>query len=793
MLYNSHIESYIVEQRFLICILILYFIKQAYPLLPIISIGQAAFAIVIGALPLLFLPQLINNSILGLFIGCAVFLWRYHQCWSQYIAVSLLSFVWCSFSAQKIMQPIYYYATDKSVTITGRVLSANISIASASSILFLVEKVEERQLNWYQQFRVLLKGDLTVYHFQSGQEWKLKSQLRPIHSRLNQGGFDSQRWAITNHCVMSARVNNAELLNANIGLRQRIISTAAKYIRDLPTADILFALTFGERSLMNADRKNLMINTGIAHLIAISGLHVAMAGLVGFYFIRGIHYFLPTHFINSQQAYIIGWICAASYVWLAGAEPPALRTLIAMTIWLTLHKRGYLWSSWQVFIVTLAIMILCDPVTILSESTWLSCYAVFSLLFWYKLAPLSSRLKKWHYSIVNFIYLQFAITLLLSPLQIWLFHGLSWTSFAANLIAVPVITFITVPILLFALLTSPLPILSTSLWFLADKSLYFILPYLVELQIGWLAIGKSIMPISCLGWFFLVIIRLSIWRSQPILILSLLMVMLIPEWYKSRYNWRMDVLDVGHGLAIVIHNDKHAILYDTGTSWPGGNMAKQEILPYLHWHQLKLDGIIISHQDNDHLGGLNDLTHVYPQRWLYSSSVFLAGKCVAGQHFQWQGLHFDVLWPPILAWRAYNADSCVIRLTDGHSTVLLTGDLEKTQELALVSNQISRKKLSADILLTPHHGSNTSSSGPFIRAVKPSATIASVARYSPWRLPAENVYKRYVNQQIKWYDTAHSGQISVLFFDKHFEIKRYRSELMPRWYHNWFGTSRYNE
>lgn len=759
----------------------------------IITVGQAAFAIIIGALPLLFMPVLANNFLL-ISLGCfSILLWRHRRCWSQWLSISLLSLIWCTYSGQRILQPIYQYTTKQPVTIIGQVLSTNITVLPGSGIMFLVKSIDGHNLTFFQQFRVLLRGNLENYDFYAGQYWRIKGQLRPVHSRLNQGGFDSQRWAITNHYSLTALVYQGELINAQIGLRQRIINSVAKQINNYSTADILFALSFGERSLMNMERKTLMITTGVAHLMAISGLHIVMAGLLGFYVIRGIQFFLPTTYINSRVAHVIAWLCAAYYVWLAGAEPPALRTIVAMTIWLILHRQGYLWSSWQIFIVTVAILILCDPVTILSESTWLSCYAVFCLIFWYQLAPLPSRFNKWYLGIIRFAYLQLAITLLLLPLQIWLFHGVSWSSLAANFIAVPIISFITVPIILFALLATGLAIPSEWLWFLADKSLQIVLPYLNMLQIAWQNTGQAIMPLSFLGWFFLFIIRLSLWRSHPILLISLLIVSILPQWYKPKNLWQMDILDVGHGLAIVIHKDKHAILYDTGNRWPEGSMAQREIIPYLRWHQLQLDGIILSHQDNDHIGGLNELTQLYPQIWLYSSSRGLNGQCITGQHFQWQELDFEVLWPPVLVSRAHNADSCVIRLSDGQHNVLLTGDLEGKQELALVANASLRQKLSADILLTPHHGSATSSSGPFLRAVRPSATIASAARYSPWRLPAEKIYKRYHDEQIDWYDTAHSGQISVLFFKDNFEIKRYRDQLMPRWYHNWFGTSRYNE
>ncbi|MFT8210242.1 MAG: MBL fold metallo-hydrolase [Symbiopectobacterium sp.] len=152
---------------------------------------------------------------------------------------------------------------------------------------------------------------------------------------------------------------------------------------------------------------------------------------------------------------------------------------------------------------------------------------------------------------------------------------------------------------------------------------------------------------------------------------------------------------------------------------------------------------------------------------------------------------FSVLWPPKRVEYAGNDDSCVVRIDDGRHRVLLTGDIEMNAERRLVS--MGREALAADLLQIPHHGSKTSSTGPFIRAVNPRYALASTGRYNPWRLPSAAVIARYRKGGHKWVDTVQSGQVSVRFFNESLQVRRYREQLSPFWYHQWFGVKRDSE
>lgn len=163
--------------------------------------------------------------------------------------------------------------------------------------------------------------------------------------------------------------------------------------------------------------------------------------------------------------------------------------------------------------------------------------------------------------------------------------------------------------------------------------------------------------------------------------------------------------------------------------------------------------------------------------------------CRRGERWLWQSLYFEVLWPDEKYQLSKNDGSCVIRISDGKHQVLLTGDIEKQAEKQLIKY---KDELSATVLQVPHHGSKTSSSEFFIRAVNPAFALVSVARYSPWRLPSDKVRRRYHNLGVQWHDTAHSGQISVSFFADEVSVATYRTHLSARWFSAWFGDQPVN-
>ncbi|WP_246494814.1 ComEC family protein [Brenneria izadpanahii] len=715
---------------------------------------------------------------------------RARRCALRFMAIVLFSFCWSGLTAQALLQQIEQ-VTQRAVNAVVTINSIRFAEADDSWAIIRLEKIGRRWVYPPLYAQVMLPPDMQ--NWCGGQRWRIAANFRPVHSRLNQGGFDSQRWAVAKRQPLSGRITAAQVIDASCDLRQRIISHAEQRIMSLPWRAILLALAFGEMKTVSAETKITLQKTGTMHLMAISGLHIALAALFGWGVARAVQYFLPVHRIGYRFPLFVSGLVSWAYVWLAGGNPPAVRAALALSVWILLRTNGVICSSWQVWLWCIALILAFDPLSVLSDSFWLSCLAVASLIFWFQWAPLPQRCQRgFSWCWLRWLHLQGGMTLLLMPLQIGIFHGFSLTSLPANLWAIPIVSFVTTPLVLLALPTMYVTGLDYWLWRLADVSLRAVFAPLTMMRAGWIDLDDSLLIGGIAGWLCVVIWRFAWWRGYPASVVSLIIVLAMFRMKSEQPNWRVDMLDVGHGLAVVIERNGKAILYDTGNRWDGGDMATKEILPYLRWRGLIVDKIMLSHSHRDHIGGLAVLKSAYPSAEIFSAFRQAGHQpCRQGTQWVWQGLTFTVLWPAAAAIVAENNDSCVVRIDDGRYRVLLTGDIESETEQNLVRRQ--RNALTADLLQIPHHGSGSSSSPPFIRAVNAQRIISSSARYNPWRLPAAKIVARYRQYGYEWIDTATSGQLSVRFFNDSWHILRFREQLSSRWYHQWFGVKRYNE
>ena len=220
-------------------------------------------------------------------------------------------------------------------------------------------------------------------------------------------------------------------------------------------------------------------------------------------------------------------------------------------------------------------------------------------------------------------------------------------------------------------------------------------------------------------------------------------------------EWRVTMLDVGQGLAMVIERHGKALLYDTGPAWPQGDSGQQVIIPWLRWHHLQLQGIMLSHEHLDHRGGLDSVLQAWPQAWVRSPLGWAHHlPCHRGERWQWQGLNFQALWPLPGSTAKGNNHSCVVRIDDGRSSILLTGDIERQAGQAMISRYW--RHLTSTLIQVPHHGSNTSSSALLIRRVDGAAALASASRYNAWRMPSYKVvqrYRRVLGERTMWIGT----------------------------------------
>ena len=496
-----------------------------------------------------------------------------------------------------------------------------------------------------------------------GERYAGDLRLRPLSSRLNMHGFDRQQWYFSKRITAWAEVKSAVKIDHVFSWRQTALHQARQQTENLSQQGLLLALGFGERAWLKNATWQIYQKTNTAHLIAISGLHIGLAMMLGFALARLLQFTFPTHYITPTFPIFCGLMLALLYSQLAGLAIPTLRAIIALALLYTIQHLRLHWTVWQLLLRVVALLIFIDPLMLLSTSFWLSVGAVTCLIIWYQCFPLSLlhwRGKSFNHSpwgkvryVFGLFHLQLGLLWLFTPIQLFFFNGISLNSFIANLIAGPLYSFILVPLVLFAVLTQG----SWNTWWLANDLAEKITALLAPLQDHWLAISiphslwitlvltclflgflhyvyKPQKPLSStleltkltrLKGFHLAAERtLSLPLQKTIYGLGCGLIVFcsttLAHHYLSRPNWQLDTLDVGQGLATLIVKDGKGVLYDTGSSWESGSMAQLEILPYLQRQGIQLEWLILSHDDNDHSGGARAMLSAYPDIQLTTAS-----------------------------------------------------------------------------------------------------------------------------------------------------------------------------
>lgn len=741
-----------------------------------------AWCAVLGILPLLWFPVLPEISLIQWLIVLAVSLSLFGKKYLYPVALTLLFFCWGSLTALEAIWPAQ--------TLSGKNQQVEIVLIETDGQSRHKGKIiAHKGQRLFPAPGVALYGENLPETPCAGQRWAMTIRARAVHGQLNDIGFDSQQYALANHQLLSGYIVKARVLDNRCSWRARYLNSLHTTLAPYPWRQVILALGMGERLSLPQEIKTLMQKTGTAHLLAISGLHIALGASLGWMLIRALQYVFPLRWISWRFPLIIALLCAVIYALMTGLQPPAFRTIIALGLTYGLRVLGFRWSGWEIWSCCIGLILVIDPLAVLSASLWLSAFAVATLIFWYQWVPApkfaANRVMGF---IIRLIHLQLGLLLLLLPLQVMLFRGFSLSSMLANLFAVPLVTLVTVPLILFGLLIHLCgPVFpETLIWSLTDSVLQGLFYLLHQLPDGWISVDKRWKFLILLPWMLVIYWRFHAWKNGFSIAVAVIILMLEPFKLSRSAGWEITMLDVGQGLAMVISRNGRAIMYDSGPAWPGGDSAQQVIIPWLRWHNLRPEGIILSHEHLDHRGGLNSLQKMWPQLWIRSPMQWGGHlACARGENWQWQGLHFQVLWPMSVSPSGGNNASCVVRVDDGKTSVLLTGDIETAAEMSMV--QLDGQRLTSTIIQVPHHGSATSSSQALIRQVNGSVALASAERYNTWRFPSVKVRNRYVAQGYTWFDTPHHGQITLSVHAPGWKVYRLRDQISRRWYHQWFG------
>jgi competence protein ComEC len=608
---------------------------------------------------------------------------------------------------------------------------------------------------------------------QPGTALQLRVRLQPIWGQINQAGFDVERHALANRVDGRGSVLQLQVLAQGSGRdwwRERLSRRLSGQLEGRQVASALVpALVVGDRRNIEPHHWDTLQATGTAHLMAISGLHITLvAGLVwwaGRWLLAGLFSAGAGLRVAADLALLPAMLAACGYAALAGFALPTQRALL-MTLCLMLA-----WAlrvRWPLQTVLLSIWLLVailDPLALLDNSFWLSFGAVALLALLHS----AGGAGVWR--------AQVALTLVFGALAASLFGVWSLAALPANLLFVPLYSFLVVPLaLLGALMPGASALLVWSAWLMEWS--WPLLEYLqrlpgLPLPDALAAVLVSLLILRCLLpalpgpiWVWGVCLLPWLWPAPGPL---------------PHGQVQLTAFDVGQGQLLALRTRHHLVLFDVGPGWQEGDAASRTLMPWLSRHRVQPDLVFVSHSHLDHAGGLDSLLARHAVAALYAGEperTPASRPCLRGQAWQFDGVDITVLWPlPDLPLRHSNNRSCVVRVVADNQTILLTGDIGRDVEHWLVRHDDVR----ADVLQMPHHGSATSSSHSFVRAVSPDWAFASAGHNNRFAHPAQNIMDRYRELGIPVLVTGQSGML--VFDGDHQEPARLRRDRPFPWRH----------
>ncbi|RKZ48597.1 MAG: DNA internalization-related competence protein ComEC/Rec2 [Gammaproteobacteria bacterium] len=741
------------------------------------------------------------------FILSVLFIRPKLQIFHKYILVvscsMICGFLWALLRADIILaNELDRTVESETVIITGEVVSLPDIMDSGIRFEFQIAEMKSRngirlenpgkvRLGWYRENVAILPG----------QYWRLHVRLKRPYGFSNPGGFDYEGWLFQHRIRATGYVRNKEhnellygasafSINYYRYLLQSLINTS--HIGEFEKG-FISALSLGDRSKISAKQWQTLTQTGTSHLLAISGLHIGL--VAGLFFIVGRWLWacagpLPLQISSQRFAALAGLLGAFIYAALAGFSIPTQRALIMLSVWMLslFFNRKYAVSD--IISISLLAVLIIDPFAAMDAGFWLSFMAI-SIIAYGMTCRVQTNISGWRNVWWKWGRVQYLVAVGLFPLLVLWFQQYPLVGILANVIAVPYISLIVVPLVLLGIVLLPFafPVGELVLQ-LAGQTLGFLWPlleYLSSLEFNlWHSASPS--PLAFVAGMIGVFILL-LPKGMParwIGIFWLLPLLLPHSESPETGDFWLAQLDVGQGLGSVVQTQAHTLIYDTGDKFSQRfNAADAVIIPYLKYQNIQRpDLLIVSHGDRDHIGGAEALLRKYPQIQVLTSieekiDHAKVDKCVEGKSWQWDGVDFEILSPNHSEAYQGNNSSCVLRISNDQHSILLSGDIERTVEARLI--RTSSEKLSAKVLIAPHHGSKTSSSLAFIDAVAPEIVVFPVGYRNRFGFPKQDIISRYESRQVKILNTARDGALLFRFEDSEMIFSRYRYDNQRFW------------
>ncbi|MDQ5883709.1 MAG: competence protein ComEC [Pseudomonadota bacterium] len=657
-----------------------------------------------------------------------------------------------------------------------------------SSFLIKVKDFEQKK-NWGRRWRVEIlqpiKGEVWLSCYKDcpsmlpGEAWWVQGRLKKMSGFNNPG--QSSIWyrmdfrhVIGQLSVSPGRYQKEENI-AKWDLLHRVRvwiyqKANLKFSEQQGFAKQIFlTLVLGIGSELSNDDWQMFKDTGTAHLMVVSGAHLSLLMMLIEGLVQHTYRWIPVSIPLKRIASALSLSAGILYAVLSGFGVPVQRALLMKCAMDSKYWFAYRMTSFQAFQLALFLILCWEPHAIWYPGTYLSFIAVGILM----LIPRVISSQSWWMTMVT----QFFCLVGLSPLTVLWFSSIPLSGMLANFFAIPWVSWCVLPLALSMTIFLNQHILDIFYW--SVRLLQIFLKYLhhfqgLNLHLLW--------PHPLIPWALLlsilIIAILPKWRLVLVCCGLIFALWHLPVKPQKDGEFMVDVLDVGQGLSVLVRTAHHALLYDTGGQLGQKTSTSLVVLPYLQYIRLKnLDTLVLSHPDLDHIAGRKEILTAYPQTQLVvdNPQFYHTGRdCRQIKDWCWEGVCFH-FFKKMRHEKKKNNHSCVLQVNNIKYAILLTGDIEKKAEGALIS--ALRNRPETTVLLVPHHGSRTSSTEAFLKAVKAKLAIVSVALYNSYHLPHPTIQKRYQDFQIPWVTTAEEGMIQVRFFNHYWRYLTYSKEI----------------
>jgi competence protein ComEC len=681
------------------------------------------------------------------------------------------------------------------------------------------EALPERiRLTWRSPDRLVFHRDRIRFH----------AKLRDPNGSMNPGGFDYAAYAERQGIGAVATVSGAEsVVLVESGLDDRWwwlslvdrwrgkIRLAAVQSLSQPSLGIYLGTVLGDRSYLEQDLRDQFMVTGTVHLLSISGSHLGLVAVLFFFVTRGVLLRLPSNWLlnasrfqtPSRFAACLTVIPVTAYAFIAGAELATIRSLLMVHLALMARWLGYEHRVAHAVALAAMVILLHDPQAIYDISFQLSFVSVFAIATWF--AFLDDKPGEQHEGdgcIVTGLrwgkeamILSGVVTLVTLPLIAFYFNQIQWLGLFTNLLAVPVMGFLLVPM---GLMAGIWPVLSGELTIPMAEFLQMVI-HAFSFGLGWTAlipggewhVASPSIPVMAVFYLLLGLLRWS-GRWKRLRYTAGIAVGLIIVWWcwsprlgVDGERFRITFLDVGQGDSTVVElPDGQVILIDGGATFERFDMGRGVVGPYL-WNRgiRSLDHVIATHPQLDHVGGLTwvvkhfdirqfwgigerreevfyrRLAQALAQRGLMERNAKQGDEILASGPCRLLVLSppaIDRLAAPTEAPRndghGLNNRSVVARLVCGRFSVMFPADVEHETLARLLGKTAGAP---ADVLKVPHHGALSSLDLNWIAALDPKAAVVSVGRYNSYGHPAPEVVHAYETRGVRLYRTDRDGGI----------------------------------